>query len=108
VKGALCPTCTCSLLRLGVDVSAAPTEVYAGTEHRFCCEGCAEAFRADPAAHLTEAADWVVCPVCLGEKPRAMTVATEHNGAEVRLCRCPGCVSEFHRRPDELLARLAG
>jgi YHS domain-containing protein len=108
VNGGICPTCSCSLVRLGVDLSSATTEVYEGVEHRFCCEGCAEAFRANPAAYLAEIADWVVCPVCLGEKPRTMTVATEHDGLEVRLCRCPGCLREFQRRPDELLARMAG
>lgn len=104
---AICPTCSCSLVRLGVDVATAPVELHDGAEHRFCCQGCAKAFRADPDSYLAEIADWVVCPVCLGEKPRAMTVATEHNGAEVRLCRCPGCLTAFHERPDELLARLA-
>jgi len=108
VNGGICPTCSCSLVRLGIDFPSAPVETYDGTEYRFCCGGCAETFRANPDAYLAEIADWVVCPACLGEKPRAMTVATEHNGAEVRLCRCPGCLREFHRRPDELLARLAG
>jgi YHS domain-containing protein len=107
VNGGICPTCSCSLVRLGIDVSSAPVETYDGAEYRFCCEGCAEAFRADPAAYLAEIADWVVCPVCLGEKPLPMTVATKHNGTEVRLCRCPGCLTEFQLRPDELLARLA-
>ena len=107
MRGAICPTCGCSLVRLGVEVATAPRESYQRTEYRFCCEGCARAFRADPAGYLSEVADWIVCPVCLGEKPHTMTVATEHDGEEVRLCRCPGCLAEFKRRPDDLLARLA-
>lgn len=108
MSGAICPTCGCSLVRLGVEVAGAPVAVHDGVEHRFCCRGCAEAFAADPAGYLAEIADWVVCPTCLGEKPRALTVAIEHEGSEVRFCRCPGCLEEFRRRPAELLARLAG
>jgi YHS domain-containing protein len=104
----ICPTCSCSLVRLGIEVSSAPVEVHDGAEYRFCCAGCAETFQSDPARYLAEIADWVVCPVCLGEKPKAMTVAIDHKGSQAQLCRCPGCLTEFRSRPDELLARLAG
>lgn len=103
----LCPTCSCSLVRLGVELSTAPVMVHEGREYRFCCQGCADVFKSDPDRYVAEIADWVVCPVCLGEKPRSVTVGTEHDGVEVRLCRCPGCLTEFKKRPDELLARLS-
>jgi len=48
----------------------------------------------------------LVCPACLAEKPKAMTVSISHEGNEVRFCRCPCCVDEFRKRPGELLAQL--
>jgi YHS domain-containing protein len=103
----ICPACGCSLVRLEVSLEDAPRLDYGGTELRFCCEGCRELFSARPEEHLAEIAGWIVCPACLAEKPQRLTVTVEHEGQEVRLCRCPGCRQEFERRPAELLERLA-
>ena len=71
------------------------------------CDGCVGSFQESPDAYLDEIKDWIVCPTCLAEKPRAMAVSITHDGAEVHFCRCPYCVEEFRKRPQELLARLA-
>jgi hypothetical protein len=54
-----------------------------------------------------------ICPTCgcslvRLDLKREDAARYEHRGEEVRFCRCPHCVEEFHRRPAELLARLAG
>lgn len=104
----ICPTCGCSLVRLKVTREAAARREHRGKELLFCCQGCAERFRERPDAYVEEIRDWIVCPTCLAEKPTERTVAIVHEGEEIRFCRCPHCVEEFLRRPDELLERLAG
>ena len=103
----ICPACGCSLVRLGISRSEAARYEHRGEELMFCCQGCVDVFREDPDAHLQEIADWIVCPACLAEKPKGLTVSIVHQGQEVHFCRCPHCVEEFRRRPDELLERLA-
>lgn len=103
----ICPTCGCSLVRLDIEREDAARYEHRGAE-LFCCQGCVELFREDPDTYLEEIRDWVVCPTCLAEKPKHLTVSISHEGHEVRFCRCPRCRDEFHRRPAELLARLAG
>ena len=103
----VCPTCGCSLVRLGLSREDAAHYEYGGEELLFCCEGCVNTFRQSPDTYLEQVEDWIVCPTCLGEKPKSMTVSITHNGTEVYFCRCPYCVEEFRKRPDELLARLA-
>jgi hypothetical protein len=76
------------------------------TLYFFCCEGCAERFRADPERYLAQIADVVVCPACLAEKPAARTVTVEVAGQTVHVCGCPGCQSALERDPDRLLAPL--
>jgi YHS domain-containing protein len=107
MKSLLCPTCGCSLVRLGVSRDKAARADHAGAEYFFCCEGCRELFAADADRYLAEIRDVVVCPACLGEKPIAVTVAVEHNGTTVHLCRCPGCSNRFRADPEGLLARLS-
>jgi YHS domain-containing protein len=107
VKSLICPTCGCSLVRLGVSREAAARAQYGGTEHLFCCEGCREIFASDPERYLEQVRNVVVCPVCLGEKPVAVTVAVEYEGTVVHLCGCPGCTNRFRADPEPLLARLA-
>ena len=102
----ICPACGCSLVRLGIARADAPAYEYRGEALLFCCSGCIEVFKGDPERYLEEIRDWVVCPTCLAEKPKQLTVSIEHEG-EVHCCRCPGCVTEFRRRPEELLGRLA-
>lgn len=103
----ICPTCGCSLVRLGIDRAGAATYEYLGEQLLFCCSGCLAIFKEDPERFLDEIRDWIVCPTCLAEKPKELTVAINHQGRKVHFCRCPGCVEEFKRRPEELLARLA-
>jgi YHS domain-containing protein len=105
---ALCPTCGCSLVRLGIERGDAAHRRHQGKEVLFCCEPCAELFDEAPERYLAEIEDWIVCPTCLAEKPKHLTIAFTHERGEVRLCRCPCCVKEFCKRPDELLARLDG
>jgi YHS domain-containing protein len=107
MKSPICPTCGCSLVRLGVSRQEAVRAEHEGAEYLFCCEGCRDLFGSDPDRYLAEIRDVVVCPVCLGEKPIDVTVAIEHNGTSVQLCRCPGCSNRFRADPDGLLARLA-
>jgi YHS domain-containing protein len=103
----ICPACGCSLVRLGIDRASATAYEHQGEQLLFCCQGCVDVFMQDPERHLDENRGWIVCPACLAEKPRELSVAIDYEGQEIRFCRCPSCVAEFKRRPDELLARLA-
>lgn len=104
----VCPTCGCSLVRLGIELTDAPRHEHRGNELLFCCHGCVDLFRERPHAYMDESRDWIVCPTCLAERPKQLTISIAYEGEEVRFCRCPHCVDEFRRRPTELLARLAG
>ena len=35
----ICPTCGCSLVRLGISKDKAATYSYSGEEYHFCCRG---------------------------------------------------------------------
>jgi YHS domain-containing protein len=107
MKSLICPTCGCSLVRLGVSREAAVRGDYDGAEYLFCCAGCRDIFASDPERYLDEIRDLVVCPGCLAEKPIAVTVAVDYEGTVVHLCRCPGCTKAFQAAPERLLARLA-
>jgi hypothetical protein len=103
----ICPACGCSLVRLRVTPDRAARLLHNGEELRFCCDGCAAVFSHNPDQLLSEISDVVVCPGCLAEKRTAHTVELQHEGAIVRLCRCPGCAEAFRNDPDRLLGRLA-
>ncbi len=103
----ICPACGCALVRLGVTPDSAAMLIHAGKELRFCCDGCAAVFSDNPDELLAEISEVVVCPVCLAEKHISHTVELQHEGASVRLCRCPGCAGTFRNDPDRLLERLA-
>jgi hypothetical protein len=103
----LCPTCGCSLVRLGIDRDRAPGLTYRKEEFRFCCDGCLRAFEQEPDRLLAQIRDTIVCPGCLGEKHVSQTVALEHDGHLVRFCRCPHCADAFRADPDRLFQRLA-
>lgn len=105
---AICPTCGCSLVRLGIGSDQAAVHEHRGERLLFCCRACVELFEQEPDRYLAEVRDWIVCPTCLAEKPNHLTVSITHDGEEVAFCRCPGCVEEFRRRPRELLERLRG
>lgn len=106
-QGDLCPTCGCSLVRLGIPRADAAREIHDGQEFLFCCEGCLELFREDPRRYVSEVSDWVVCPACLAEKPKALTVTVAHNGETIHFCRCPCCIDAFQKDPEKLLRRLS-
>jgi YHS domain-containing protein len=107
MKSVICPACGCSLVRLGVTREQAARTAHARTLYFFCCEGCAERFRADPERYLAQIADVVVCPACLAERSATRTVTIDVEGQTVHVCGCPGCQSAVERDPDRLLARLA-
>jgi len=104
----ICPTCGCSLVRLGINPDEAASYEYEGRKLLFCCQACADLFVERPEQYLDEIRDWIVCPTCLAEKPKHLTVTISHEGQHVHFCRCPCCVDEFRKRPDELLERLGG
>jgi YHS domain-containing protein len=105
-KTPICPACGCSLVRLRVDRYKAAKQVYKGEELHFCCDGCAAVFSDDPDQLLAEIREVVVCPGCLAEKHISHTVELRHEGASIRLCRCPHCAEAFRNDPDRLLERL--
>lgn len=107
MDGAICPACGCSLVRLGIPRAEAVSTTHGGHLHYFCCQGCADLFAENPEQYLSEISDWIVCPTCLAEKPRAMAVSIEHEGERIWFCRCPGCLDEFRKRPAELTERMA-
>lgn len=104
----LCPGCGCSLVRLGIPRERATKHTYDGQELRFCCDGCVDVFRGDPARFLREVEELVICPTCLSEKPKMMTVTAVVDGKEFRFCRCPTCIDLFRERPDVFVQRLTG
>ena len=44
----VCPTCGCSLVRLGVSKDNATVYRFEGEERLFCCQGCESSFIASP------------------------------------------------------------
>ena len=104
----ICPTCGCSLVRLGIANDEAPANTYDGKEYCFCCQGCVDLFIADPMKHLEETKDMIVCPVCLAEKPKVMAVKLQIADEEVYFCRCTHCQDMFRNAPDYYKKRLAG
>jgi YHS domain-containing protein len=104
----ICPTCGCSLVRLGIAPSAAPSLHFEGSKYDFCCSGCRDIFVTDPERYLRETETLQVCPVCLAEKPVSQTVRVVHGDSVFFFCRCPHCLAEFRRSPDQYIARLEG
>ena len=104
----ICPTCGCSLVRLGIGNDTAITHEHDGSERRFCCQACVELFVGDPEKFLNETCDLIVCPTCLAEKPRERSFGVQINGEDVRFCRCPYCPEEFQRDPQYYIDRYDG
>jgi YHS domain-containing protein len=104
----ICRTCGCSLVRLGVSNEKANTYRYAGEEHYFCCQGCANLFLTDPQTYLEETSGLIVCPTCLAEKPRQWAAKLNIAGEERHFCRCPHCPEVFGKNPDFYIKRLEG
>ena len=108
METAICPTCGCSLVRLGISEKQATTRHHDGDEHRFCCQACADLFVADPERYLRETSGLVVCPTCLAEKPVESAVPLSIAGLELHFCRCPYCPEAFEKNPDFYIQRLRG
>ena len=102
----ICPTCGCSLVRLGISKDKAATYSYSGEEYHFCCQGCVDIFVADPQRYLHEISDLIVCPTCLAEKPRRLAAKEVIAGQEVYFCRCPHCVDAFRKKAEYYVKRL--
>lgn len=104
----ICPTCGCSLVRLGITKENAVMRKYQGKEYSFCCDGCAVAFRENAEALLEETNSLVVCPSCLAEKQINQTVLISFRGEELHFCRCPHCMTVFQEDPEYYVKRLSG
>ncbi len=108
MKTIICPTCGCSLVRLGVSKDKAAMYRYDGNEYYFCCQGCIDIFISDPKKYIQELNDFIVCPTCLAEKPLNMAAKLEITGQDVHFCRCPHCQAAFLKDPDFYIERLEG
>ena len=104
----ICPTCSCSLIRLGISSDRWTKLIYEDKEYFFCCQGCVDLFNQEPSRYLKETENLVVCPTCLAEKPLQQTIRMEITGWEVFFCRCPHCPEMFQKKPDYYLKRLQG
>ncbi len=108
MKTRICPTCGCSLVRLGISNDQAVTHSHDGQEHHFCCQCCVDLFVADSEKYLRRTKDMVVCPSCLAEKPLERAVKLEIGGQEVHFCGCPYCAEVYQKDPDFYINRLKG
>ena len=108
MKTPVCPTCGCSLVRLGISKDNSIRHRHNGDEYLFCCQGCVDLFIADPQKHLQETSNLVVCPTCLGERPPQRAVELKVAGQELHFCRCPSCAEVFRKNPDYYIRRLEG
>ncbi len=108
MKTLVCPTCGCSLVRLGITKGSAVTQKYQEKEYSFCCDGCAAMFEKNPEALLEETNNLVVCPSCLAEKPIDQTVEINYQGEKLNFCKCPHCMAVFQKDADFYIKRLSG
>ena len=108
MKILICPTCGCSLVRLGISSDKAITYSHESEECFFCCQGCADLFMTDPEKYLQETSNLIVCPSCLAEKPRQWAVKLNIGEQDVHFCRCPYCAELFQKDPDYYIKRLEG
>ncbi|MEE9271406.1 MAG: YHS domain-containing protein [Candidatus Krumholzibacteria bacterium] len=104
----ICPTCGCSLVRLGISKDKSVVHSHGGEEHHFCCDGCMDVFGTDPEKYLQESNDLIVCPTCLAEKPKDHAVKLKIAEEEMYFCRCPYCHDVFRKNPGFYLGRLEG
>lgn len=104
----ICPTCGCSLVKLGVTKNKVVMRNYKNREYLFCCDGCAVIFDKDPETILNETKDLVVCPSCLVEKPIDQTVALSYKDEIIYFCKCPYCMTVFKEDAESYIKRLSG
>ncbi len=108
MKTLICPTCGCSLVRLGVVDKNAITRSYNNKKYSFCCDGCAVIFDSNPETIINDTKDLVVCPSCLAEKPIDQTVALNYYGETIYFCKCPYCMTVFKENSEYYIKRLSG
>jgi len=108
MKTLICPTCGCSLVRLGISKDKATLYHYNDEDYFFCCQGCVDLFVVDPQKHIHETNDLIVCPTCLAERPPQSAVKLKIADKEVSFCRCPHCADLFKKNPDFYIKRLEG
>lgn len=108
IKTNICPTCGCSLVRLGISEKSATKISHNGQSYSFCCSGCVELFEKDAEKYIKEIEGVIVCPICLAEKQIEQTTKVPHNGIEIPFCRCPHCISTFKENPQYYIDRLVG
>ena len=108
MKTLICPTCGCSLVRLGISKDQAVPYRSNGEEYRFCCQGCVDLYITDPQKYLQETKGLIVCPTCLAEKPKSWAVKLKSADQELYFCRCPHCVEVFQKEPGFYNKRLEG
>jgi len=104
----ICPTCECSLVRLGIAPQEETSVIVEGEKYYFCCEACHKVFLENPHYFIEEVKDIHVCPVCLAEKITVHTVSVPYKGSTIRFCRCPFCEKTFKKDPDFYIRRLKG
>lgn len=108
MKTLICPTCGCSLVRLGISKEKAVPYCHREENYYFCCQGCADLFVTDPEKYLEETNKLIVCPSCLAEKPPGQAVIIEIEGQELHFCRCPYCSEVVKKSVEFYINRLAG
>ncbi len=104
----ICPTCGCSLVRLGISKDKAVVHSHAGNVYYFCCDGCLDQFIGNPEKHLQDTDGLIVCPVCLTEKSPELTKKLKRDRAVLYFCRCPLCMEAFKKNPEYYIRRLEG
>lgn len=108
MKTIICPTCGCSLVRLGISKDKASKDNYKGNELYFCCDGCADLFATDPERYIEETRDLIVCPTCLAEKPHTSATKLNVDGLDIYFCHCPHCMELYKKDPEFYINRLIG
>lgn len=108
MKSKICPTCGCSLVRLGISEKSATILKHKNQVYFFCCSGCTDLFKGGAEKYIKEIENVVVCPVCLAEKQIEQTVMVVHNEIKIPFCRCPHCATTFIEKPQYYLDRLSG
>ncbi len=108
MKTPICPTCGCSLVRLGISTELSTFHSHHREDYQFCCQGCVDLFITHPEKYLLETSDLIVCPVCLAEKPMRWAAKLRIGEQDVYFCRCPHCQELFKKNSGFYIKRLEG
>lgn len=71
---------------------------YLGVTYKFCCEGCLEKFKKEPANYIKTK---LMCPVMPEDEIDRDTFVL-HEGVKYYFC-CPSCIKKFERNPEKYL-----